>query len=149
MSISQKCQYALRAVFELAKRHGGGPTTISDIAKAQAIPPRFLESILGQLRQGGFVRSQRGIHGGYLLAVDPRSLTVGEIIQFIEGPVAPVRCVAAENASNCPLYGHCAFRDMWLHACDATKKVYDTTTFQNLIERDPVSANRHISNYCI
>lgn len=59
MNVSQKCQYALRAVFELAKRRGEGPTTVADIAKAQAIPAKFLELILGQLRQGGFTESRR------------------------------------------------------------------------------------------
>ena len=57
MSVSLKCQYGLRALFELAKRTGSGPTRIQEIAEAQAIPPRFLENILNQLRRGGFVES--------------------------------------------------------------------------------------------
>ena len=149
MSMSQKCQYALRAVFDLAKRHGSGPTTVGEIAEAQAIPPRFLELILGQLRQGGFVESRRGVHGGYLLAVPPKSLVVGEIIRFIEGQVAPVRCVAAGIETDCPLYGHCAFIDMWSRACDAATKVYDTTTFQDLIDKEPASADRYVGSYSI
>lgn len=71
MSVSQKCQYALRAVFELARRRGEKPTSIREIAEAQAIPAKFLELILTQLRKGGLVESRRGIHGGYLLAVWP------------------------------------------------------------------------------
>ena len=63
MLVSQKCQYALRALFELAKRNGEGPVKIAAIAKAQAIPPRFLEVILSQLKQGSFVESQRGSEG--------------------------------------------------------------------------------------
>ncbi len=90
MSVSQKCQYALRAVFELASRHGDAPTSIREIAQAQAIPPKFLELILVQLRKAGFVESRRGAHGGYFLAVGPAALTVGEIIRFIDGPIAPV-----------------------------------------------------------
>ena len=92
MSISQKCQYALRSVFELAKRHGEGPTSIREIARAQAIPPKFLELILTELRKGGFVESRRGIHGGYLLPVPPKTVFAGEIIRFVDGPIAPVRC---------------------------------------------------------
>ena len=149
MSMSQKCQYALRAVFDLAKRHGGGPTTVGEIAEAQAIPPRFLELILGQLRQGKFVESRRGVHGGYLLTVAPESLTVGEIIRFIEGPVAPVRCVTAGMETDCPLHGHCAFMDMWARAGNAANEVYDTTTFQDLIDKEQVSADRHVGSYCI
>ncbi|KKL10688.1 hypothetical protein LCGC14_2553300, partial [marine sediment metagenome] len=103
MNVSQKCQYALRAVFELAKRQGRGPTTISDVAEAQAIPPRFLELILGQLRQGGFVDSRRGPRGGYLLPVTSPALTIGQIIEFIDGPIAPVRCVVGGPDVDCPL----------------------------------------------
>ncbi len=149
MGMSRKCQYALRAVFDLARRHGGGPTTVGEIAESQAIPPRFLELILGQLRQGGFVESRRGVHGGYLLALDPQVLTVGEIIQFIEGPVAPVRCVATDREADCPLYGHCAFMDMWTRAGNAATDVYDTTTFQDLIDKEPASADRSVGSYSI
>ena len=68
MSVSLKCQYGLRALFELARRAGNGPTRIQEIAEAQAIPPRFLENILNQLRRGGFVESRRGKAGGFVLA---------------------------------------------------------------------------------
>lgn len=149
MSMSQKCQYALRAVFDLAKRYGSGPTTVGEIAESQAIPPRFLELILGQLRQGGFVESRRGVHGGYLLTVPPRSLTVGEIIRFIEGPVAPVRCVSVGKETDCPLYGQCAFIGMWTRAGDAATEVYDTTTFQDLIDKEQASADRYVGSYSI
>ncbi len=149
MSISQKCQYALRAVFDLAKRNSSGPTTIGEIAEAQAIPPRFLELILGQLRRGGFVESRRGIHGGYILAVAPQVLTVGEIIRFIEGSVAPVRCVAADTEADCPLYDHCAFVGMWSRARDAATDVYDNTTFQNLIDEEKAAAKQYVAGYCI
>ena len=90
MQLSQKCQYAIRAVFQLAKEHGGGPIKIADVAEAQAIPPRFLELILGELKQGGFTESRRGKRGGYLLARPPAQITVGDIIRFVEGPLGPV-----------------------------------------------------------
>ena len=116
MGLSQKCQYALRGVFELAKRQGQGPTTVGDIAAAQVIPPRFLELILGELRKAGFVESRRGKQGGYLLRVLPRRLNVGTIIRFIEGPVGPVQCVRADEDADCPLHGRCAFLGMWERA---------------------------------
>ena len=96
--VSQKCQYAIRATFELAKRHGQGPVKISEIAETQSIPVRFLEVILNQLRQGGFVQSRRGADGGYYLIRKADELMVGDIIQFIEGPLVPVACLA-EKAS--------------------------------------------------
>ena len=136
MSVSQKCQYALRAVFELARRHGEGPTSIREIADIQAIPPKFLELILVQLRKGGLVESRRGVHGGYLLDAPPKDISAGEIIQFIDGSVAPVRCISSGRESDCPLYGGCAFMDMWTQARDAVAGVYDSTTFQDLMDEE-------------
>ena len=149
MSISQKCQYGLRAVFELAKHWGGGPTSVTQIAGVQAIPPRFLELILGELRQGGFVESRRGVHGGYLLPVDPSRLYVGQIIRFIDGPVAPVSCVVANKQRDCPLHGNCAFMNMWSRARDAVAEVYDQTSFQDLIEEEAAATEKYVASYCI
>ena len=149
MSVSQKCQYGLRAIFELAKHQGRGPRSMSQIAEVQAIPPRFLELILGQLRQGGFVESRRGVHGGYLLAIEPAKLSVGQIIRFIDGPVAPVRCVAGTKESDCPLVGNCAFMGMWSRARDAVSEVYDQTSFQDLIEEEAATAAKYVASYCI
>ena len=72
MGLSRKCQYALRALFELARRSNKGPARSADIAKAQGIPPNFLELILKELRQADWVRSFRGVRGGYVLAIAPR-----------------------------------------------------------------------------
>ncbi len=149
MNISRKCQYGLRAIFELAKRQGLGPTTVGQIAEVQAIPPRFLELILGQLRQGGFVESRRGIHGGYLLAVSPETLSIGQIIRFIDGPLAPVRCVAGNKKKDCPLYGGCAFLSTWRRAADAVAQVYDETTFEDLMNEERTASEKYVASYCI
>jgi len=150
MHISQKCQYALRALLELAKRPRTEPTSVGTIASAQAIPARFLESILGQLRQGGFVVSRRGAKGGFALVPDPSALSVGAIIRFIDGPVSPVRCIAGGGGNGeCGFYGRCAFLSMWSRARDAIANVYDTTTFSDLMEAEQAAAGKHRSNYCI
>ena len=132
--VSQKCQYAIRAVFELAKRKGGGPVKISDIAEAQAIPPRFLEVILNQLRRAGFVHSRRGATGGYFLVRQPESMTVGEIVRFVEGPLAPVACMTDKSAGACALDGNCAFIGMWRRVAAAISEIYDGTSFQDLVD---------------
>jgi len=155
MQASQKCQYALRAVYELAKRHGEGPATAPDIARAQAIPPKFLELILQELRQAGLVESRRGPQGGYLLAGDPRALTVSRVIRLVEGPLAPVSCLVADEhgpseagaPEPCPLYGRCAFLAMWERARSAVAGVLDATTFHDLIEAEREAA--FVPNYCI
>ncbi len=133
--VSQKCQYAIRAVFELSRRHGQGPVKISEIAQAQAIPLRFLQVILNQLRHVGFVESRRGADGGYLLSRQPDQMTVGEIVQFIEGPIVPVACMASSKvAGECSLHGKCVFTQMWERVAKATSDVYDRTSFQDLVE---------------
>ncbi len=85
MHISQKCQYTLRALFELAKHYGGEPVSAAEIAEAQAIPPRFLELILQSLKNSREVDSRRGNYGGYVLAVSPETITVGDVIRSWTG----------------------------------------------------------------
>lgn len=134
ISISQKCQYALRAIFELARQRPSKPTTIGQIAKAQAIPPRFLELILNELKQGGLVRSRRGVQGGYMLAVSPGELTLEKVITMVDGPIEPVKCVVG-GGSDCPLHGKCCFIEMWKRAGKAMSDVFESTTFQDLLEQ--------------
>jgi len=152
MLLSQKCQYALRAVFEVGKRSGEGPIKIDAIAKAQVIPPRFLAGILHQLKQGGFVQSRRGSDGGYFLARPAASLSVGEIIRFVEGPVAPVVCVTDEGPESCPLRGKCVFMSMWKQAQEAMESVYDNTSLKDLIDREAEMSEQDqtcVPMYCI
>lgn len=143
MNVSQKCQYALRAIFELSRRQGNGVTPISALAEAQAIPSRFLEQILGQLRQGGFVESRRGVRGGYRLVAPPEQLTVGQIIEFIDGPLTIVRCLG-HSGTACRLTGHCAFTDLWERARRALTEVYHRTSFQDLVRQHEQRNSRSV-----
>ena len=147
--LSQKCQYALRAVFELAKHYGEGPVKIAQVAKVQAIPARFLEVILSQLKQGGFVESRRGKEGGYLLARPPQELTTGEVIRFIEGPLGPVACVEGSAAEECPLHERCVFLPWWRRLQEAVSAVYDGTTFQDLLDEESRMQTRYVPSYAI
>lgn len=149
MQISQKCQYAVRAVFELAKHYGKGPVRIADVAKAQAIPARFLEVILGELRQGRFVESRRGRDGGYLLARAPRSISVGQVLRFVEGPIAPVGCLAEGGGQDCALHGRCVFDGLWRKAQEAVADVYDSTSFQDLLEEELRMRREYVPSYVI
>ncbi|MBM3300967.1 MAG: Rrf2 family transcriptional regulator [Deltaproteobacteria bacterium] len=150
MPISQKTQYAVRAVFELAKRRGTGATKISDIAEAQAIPQRFLENILNQLKGGGFVESVRGKDGGYLLVREPKDVTVGEILRFIEGPFSPVECrVGGKKKDSCPMAGRCPFRSLWDKAEQALAQVYNGTTFGELVIEEAEEARAGTLDFSI
>ena len=136
MQVSQKCRYAVRAVFELARRYEAGPTKISAIAAAQAIPTRFLEVILNQLKHSGFLRSQRGADGGYMLVRPPAEVSVGEVMRLIQGPVMVVDCDSSTCSERCPLYGDCVFLSMWKRAERAVTEVYDSTSFQDLLNAE-------------
>jgi len=96
MRISAKVDYALRACTELALA-GDGPTKGDRIAAAQAIPIKFLENILSELRNAGIVATQRGVEGGYWLARPADGVTVADIIRAVEGPLADVRGEAPED----------------------------------------------------
>jgi len=147
MNLSQKCQYAVRGLLELAKRHGQGPVRIAEIAEAQAVPPRFLELILNELKQAGYVESRRGVQGGYMLAVSPGQLTVGEVISLVDGPQTPVKCLNEPGTPECPMYGRCAFLRLWERAAAAVAEVYDTTSFQDLLDQE--QAAMQVPAYCI
>lgn len=128
LSISQKCQYALSALLELAKRHpSGNVTTIAEISELQNIPIRFLEQILAKIKAGGYILSKRGKQGGYVMAKVPSKITIGEIIRFIDGPDEQVRFLSRPESS--------VFNDIWQQARHAISDIFDTTTFQDLIDR--------------
>jgi Rrf2 family protein len=132
----RKNQYALRAVFELAKHQGKGPTKISEIADAQSIPVRFLEVILNKLKRSGLIDAKRGFYGGYYLTRSPDQITVADIINFLQGPPTPVDCAACVLKTKCP-HGHrCAFSSMWNRVNRAILQVYSETTIQDLLENE-------------
>ena len=145
MSVTQKCQYGLRALFELAKRENEGVVRASDIAQAQSIPKRFLDVILNQLRQGGFVESMRGKKGGFFLSRPADSIKVGEVVRFMDGPVHAMDCQQEGLTSRCPLKGQCVFEELWDQARTALESVYDARTLADLVERDKwIQGNRAI-----
>lgn len=147
--ISQKTQYALRAVFELAKHQDEGPVKIGRIATAQAIPQRFLENILNQLKRSGIVASRRGRDGGYVLAADRRMLSVGEVITLVQGPLSIVDCDPNQRKSHCPLGPDCVFWPMWEKAHLAQMEIYLNTTFQGLIEEETQRCQAYVPMYAI
>ncbi len=149
MLVPQRCQYALRAVFELAKRFGQGPAKIADIAEAQAIPPRFLEVILSNLKQAGFLDSRRGSEGGYLLTRRPEEVSVGDVMTYMQGDASPVDCITGGSKGRCRLYGDCVFLPMWDKVGKAISDVYDSTTFQDLVEEEKKKSGEYVPGYSI
>ena len=130
MDVSVKGEYALRAVFELCSRGASEPVKIADIAARQGIPQKFLELILSQLKQGGFLNSRRGASGGYTLAKSPEDITVGDVIRHIEGPLATTRL-----SDDHPRPSDSPFNDLWREVDAAVSGVIDHTTFADLLAR--------------
>jgi len=135
VKLSQKTYYALRAVLELAKRPAQEPISIATIAGNQQIPPQFLQVIMRELRQGGFVTSRRGKDGGYLLAARPSQVAVGAVVRFLEGDFTPVDGAEDPGALDFP-----AFNQLWQDARTALDGVFDSTSFADLVERERVAA---------
>ena len=149
MSLSQKCQYAVRAVLELSRRYQHGPIPASEVAASQAIPKRFLEVILNELKPSGLVESRRGAQGGYHLTRSPKDITIGQVIRLVEGPLNPVRCTGENSTTGCPLEAQCALVDVWNEAKEAIEKVYDSVTFQTLLDREEILRSKTAPNYSI
>ena len=149
MVLSQRTQYAVRAVFELAKREGAGPIKASKIASSEHIPLRFLENILAGLRQAGIVESVRGKEGGYTLIRPSTETSVGEVIRLIQGPLTVVECADAASGRDCSLRAGCILLPMWERAHGAMMSVYDGTTFADLVEQERTAAACEVVDYAI
>jgi Rrf2 family cysteine metabolism transcriptional repressor len=123
--ITSKSPYAVRALAELARRGGGAPVPIGEIARARDIPPQFLEGLFATLRRAGILQSQRGVKGGYQFARPPAQITVLEIVELLEGELAPE---AAADAA------------VWREATDALKSVLSSTSIADVAEREAQAA---------
>ena len=138
--VSKRCQYALRAVLELARHELAGRMPISEIAKAQGIPPRFLEAILRQLKQAGITESTRGKVGGYSLARSSREITLGDVVRVFETPFSEKEDGEVAND---------VFREVWARADEALDAVYDDVTFHALVRRQRELSAGQSPNYSI
>jgi Rrf2 family cysteine metabolism transcriptional repressor len=139
MRVTLKGDYALKALLDLAMQKSGRPVRIADIAARQRIPQKFLELILSGLKQGGFVESRRGAEGGYLLARPPDTMTVGQVLRFVE--VGRSGRQRQRNPSDGP------FTEMWRRVDEAVSSVVDRTTFAELARRWRERQERYVPNW--
>lgn len=136
--LSQKAKYGLKALLALAREQGRGPVHTSAIAKSEAIPHKFLESILLQLRNRGIVRSKKGKGGGYRLLRAPEEITYGEVIRILDGPLAPVPCASVTayvKCTDCPDENACGVRLVMKSVRDATAGILDHTTLADVLRQ--------------
>jgi Rrf2 family transcriptional regulator, cysteine metabolism repressor len=142
MDVSVKSEYALRAVFDLACRESAEPVKIAKIAERQQIPQKFLELILSQLKQGGYLASRRGADGGYFLARPADAITVGDILRQIDGPASSARRL---DQGEYP--GDSPFPELWEKVDRALSSVIDRTTFADLVTRWKEKRARRVVNW--
>ncbi len=139
MNVSVKGEYALQAIFDLASQSGSDPVKIAEIARRQQIPQKFLELILASLKQGGFVESRRGAEGGYLLARRPESITVGEVLRFVEG--------RQEERSRQRRQAETPLSDLWERVDKSIDTVLDNATFAQLVREWAEKHSRFVPNW--
>jgi Rrf2 family protein len=133
--LSRKSKYGLKALLVLAQEAGRGPVLISELSARDAIPKKFLEAILLELRRHGMVYSKKGKGGGYFLRRAPAQITFGEVIRVLDGPLAAVPCVskmAYMKCMDCVDERSCGVRLAMKEVRDATADILDNTTLADV-----------------
>jgi len=138
MKLSKRGEYALRSLINLgiAAKVERSLVRVSELAKAEDLPVKFLEQVMQQLREAGYVESERGKHGGYRLAKADSQIRIGEIVRLIDGPLAPIGCVSqtAYEPCNCPDEAHCGLRMLMLDVRNAIAAILDRYTLADVVE---------------
>jgi Rrf2 family protein len=136
--LSRRSKYGLKALLALAREDGRGPVLVSDLAARDALPRKFLEAILLDLNRKGLVQSKKGKGGGYFLRRPPATITFGEVIRALEGPLALVPCVshtAYARCHECLDEDTCGVRMAMAQVRDATAEILDHTTLADVNRR--------------
>ena len=124
MKISTKGRYGLTIMMELAAKFGEGPISLKSIAEKNGLSEHYLEQLIAPLRNAGLVKSVRGAYGGYILSKEPETISAGDVIRILEGPISPVDFTEEDDPAK---------RDLWLRIRDSIAQVLDSTTLTDLI----------------
>jgi Rrf2 family protein len=150
--LTMKTRYSLKALAILAERAGQQPVLIAEMAEREAIPRKFLEAILRELRQHGFLTAQRGRGGGYRLNKAPDEIALADVIRALDGPIAPVPCLsrtAYQRCSECKSEHACGVRLVLRDLHEATTGVLERTTLADLVRRTREAASESPLRYVI
>lgn len=131
MKISTKGRYGIRLMLSLAINYEKGTLSLKNIAKEQEISEKYLEQIINPLTKADLVKSFRGSQGGYTLSRSPKEISVGEILQVLEGSLSPVACV---DSPTCPNSDNCVSLSLWRRMKDALDEVVDNTTLDSMAQ---------------
>jgi Rrf2 family protein len=133
--LTKKAKYGLKAMVYLAGVEPGRTALVADIAANEQIPKKFLDAILSELRNAGFVHSKKGKGGGYMLARLPAEISVGNLVRALDGPLAPIQCASRRlyrKCEDCADETGCAVRLVMLEARDAIARVLDNTSLEQM-----------------
>jgi Rrf2 family protein len=136
MQLSKKTRYAMLALTKLAREYGNGAILISDIAKSENLPQRFLENILLELKKIGILGSRLGKTGGYYLLKHPSEIRLSEVVRHFEGTIALLKCVsekAYEPCEFCKDEKDCKIRAVFKEVRDKSYEILYNTTLDTLV----------------
>ena len=153
MIFTTKAEYGVRLLVDLGQAEGGDPVALKAIAERERLPLAYLERIVALLRKAGFVESTRGARGGYLLTRDPGEIRMDEVIEALDGPIAPMSCFIDDSATDahkvvCSHHaevddsGPCGTKLLWTRVHGGVVRALQQTTLADLIafERGGVGA---------
>ena len=137
--LSKKTKYAIKALVILGKNADKPPMQISKIAEEERIPKKFLEQILLDMRNAGFLYSKKGAGGGYALNKDPKDIYLVSVMRITDGPLAMVPCASINfyhKCDECHSEISCGIRDVFIDVRDATLKILSETSIADVIARE-------------
>ena len=140
MLFSTKAEYGVRLMIELGRQPGSAPVSLNSVAEAERLPLSYLEHLVAKLRQAGLVSSVRGAHGGYRLARPAGEITMLDVVEALEGPIAPMECFHTEREGRVLCSHetdgdhHCATKLLWTRVQGGVTKALAGTTLAELVE---------------
>ncbi len=146
MMFSTKAEYGVRVMVDLARRGGDQPVALAEIAEAEGLPLAYLEHLVARLRRAGLIESRRGVHGGYLLAREPAQITMAEVVEALEGRIAPIECISnsPDGTIRCVRESDpahiCTTKVLWTRVRAAIVQTLQETTLAELIPTTPKKA---------
>jgi len=135
LKLSTKGQYGVRAMFELAKHYEKGPLTIKEIADRQGVSVAYLEQLMNKLRKSKLIRSQKGPGGGYVITRKPEEISVGLILNSLEGPVTITQCLDP-TAKSCKRVEGCVARLLWKSLGEKIEDFLNTINLNDLLKEE-------------
>ena len=134
MRISTRGRYALRAMVDLALHADAGPVLRQDIARRQEISADYVAQLFRRLRAVGLVEGVKGPGGGYRLARDAATISAGDVVRAVEGPLAVVRCVVPGSEPSCDRVDHCVTHLLWKRLSETMGEFLDSVTLRDLCD---------------